>query len=209
MTLPRTVEAPGISPGLPEPPVAEAVITAPEFLAMIEAEIFAERRVFLWEGRIYERKSKPIAHALTAQAFLLLLIPRLPEGWIPWVENPLTVTEIDVPLPDLMIVRGPLARYMHPNRHPDPADSGLVVEVALTSRSKDLGVRAEKFARGLVPVYWVADCVHRQVVVHDGPEIVDGRCQYSRVRTYKVGEVVPLSLAGQVVEPIPVLELFP
>lgn len=69
-------------------------------------------------------------------------------------------------------------------RHPD--DALLIVEIAIASRSTDLGRKAAIYAQARVPDYWVVDVVAREVVVHREP--VSDR--YRLVRRMAEGEVV-------------------
>jgi Uma2 family endonuclease len=63
------------------------------------------------------------------------------------------------PEPDLMIVERPTPRDAHPSR------ALLVVEVALSSKERDLTVKPDLYA-GAVEEYWVVDLQARHVVVH-------------------------------------------
>ncbi len=68
------------------------------------------------------------------------------------------------PEPDLMIVERPTPRDAH------PSNALLVVEVALSSKERDLAVKPDLYA-GAVEEYWVVDLQARHVVVHrDGAD---------------------------------------
>jgi hypothetical protein len=105
-------------------------------------------------------------------------------------------------------VRGPVELYEDENRHPQASDVGLIVEIAVSSLKVDLTVRAELFARALVPNYWVVDVRGRRVFEHSAPQVVDGVGGYSQVHERKPGDELRLVLDGQEVAAIPVAELI-
>lgn len=204
--------ATAVMSGQTTPPLAGATaaeFTSAEFFAMIEAGIFDDRPVFLWDGRIYERMAKTVAHAATTMAIATDLGRRLPAGWLLCPENPLRITDRQVPLPDFTIVRGPASRYRDEGRHPVPADVGLLIEVAVTSLAEDLGRRASTWALGGVARYWVADVLGRRIVAHHAPRTDGGTPRYEQVVEYKPGELIPLVLDDLEVARIPVEALLP
>lgn len=185
-------------------------LTADQFFGMIESSLFApESRVFLWDGRVYEKMAKTPAHAITSYIFHKELQARLPDDWLIWPENPIRLDPRHAPMPDIAVIRGPLELYLQEYRHPEAGDVGLLVEIAVSSLPKDLGNRAEKFARAMVPAYWVADVFHRRVVEHRDPRVVEGVGAYGIVRTYGPDEELPLIFRGQEVARIPVRDLLP
>jgi len=210
----RGVSSVATASGLANPPASlegqPVDLTADEFFAMIEAGLFApERRVLLWGGRIYEKMAKTLAHATTSAKILRALSSHLPEDWVLWPENPIRLDALHAPLPDIPIVRGPADRYLRDGHHPTPEEVGLLVEIAVTSLPRDLGKRAETFARALIPVYWVADAIGRKIVEHSQPRSVDELGTYNSVRVYVVGEEIPFRLDGVELARFPVADLFP
>jgi len=184
-------------------------LTSDEFFGMVEAGLFDEdRRVYLWGGRICEKMAKTVSHAFTSIRVTEAIRAQMPAGWLASHENPVRLDDRHVPLPDVTFIRGPLEAYERENRHPTAADVGLLVEVAVTSLPRDLGVRAEVFARALVPAYWVADVRGRSIVEHRRPEVVDGVGRYADVRAYGPEEEVPLVFDGREVARLPVRDLI-
>lgn len=185
-------------------------ITSDLFFGMIEAGLISrERPYYLWDGRIFEKMAKTVSHATTAVRVHEALRHRLPGGWLIWPEDPIQLDLKHAPLPDFTVARGPLDRFDREQRHPGPADVGLVVEIAASSLPKDLSERAEKFARALVPVYWVADVVGRRIIEHRSPEVAAGVGTYVGVRPYDRGASVCLFLDNREVDRIPVVEMLP
>jgi Putative restriction endonuclease len=188
-----------------------ADITANEFFAMIEAQVFKpDRRLLLWDGRICEKMAKTAAHALTAIEIAETIQRKMPAGWVIWPESPIQLDPQHVPLPDIAVVRGPLSIYRVGGkaRYPTTLDVGLIIEVAVTSLPKDLKERAEKFARALVPVYWVADVQGHRMIEHLGPQILDGVGTYASVKTYGQVDVIDLVLDGKSIVKIAIAEML-
>lgn len=205
MSLATTPAIPPPSPGGDDEPAA---INGALFFRMIAAGLFTGRRVYLWNGRLLERMAKTVSHATTAVRVQQTLAAVLPAAYLLWPENPIQVGDQDAPLPDNVVVRGPLERFDDEGRHPRPDDVALVVEIAVSSLPKDLGERAAKYAAALIPHYWVFDVAAGRVVVHEFPERRDGVGAYLRVRPLDVGDVVGLVLDGQEAAQIPVASFF-
>ena len=145
-------------------------ITGDVYLRMVEQGLIPhDRRVFLWDGRLYEKMAKSKAHAAVQNAFNQALASRLPPGLFVGNENPLRLDSTHVPLPDLVVVRGnPLDDF--DTRYPEGRDVVLIVEVSVSSLLEDLGVRLNRYASVLpLATYVVADVPHRQLLVHTAP----------------------------------------
>jgi Uma2 family endonuclease len=168
-----------------------------------------DRRVFLSNGRLYEKMAKTKAHGSIGAAVTRAVDRRLPDGWSLWPESTIVLNPTNAPLPDFAVVRsGDLLGRCAPERYPGPADVGLLIEVAVTSLHDDLTTGLEQYARALIPVYWVVDVLGRRILVHTEPRVVDDRGEYARVETYRPGQSLPLVLDGQEVARIPFDELL-
>jgi Uma2 family endonuclease len=177
---------------------------------MIESGLIPrDRRVFLSDGRLYEKMAKTRAHGFVGAAINKAVQRRLPDGWSLWPESTIVLDPHNAPLPDFALVRteNPLD-FAAPDRYPGPADVGLLIEVAVTRLRDDLTTALEQYARASIPVYWVVDVTGRRILVHTEPRVVDGRGEYARVETYRPGQSLPLVLDGQEVACIPLDELL-
>lgn len=102
--------------------------------------------------------------------------------------------QASVPSPDLMLVRP----QSYSQRRPTAGDTYLLIEVADSSLSHDLGDKMRLYAEAGVLEYWVIDIPHRSLVVHTEPR--DGR--YCNVRTMGEGQTVsPGTLPGLTLRP--------
>jgi Uma2 family endonuclease len=185
-----------------QPPVSANVpyeFTTDAFLRMIEAGDFPEEaRVYLEDGRIYEKMAKTNAHGMLAAAFAMTLTRKLPVGWSVIPEAQIRLDAKNSPLPDVMVIRGSDPRsYVAEGRYPDARDIGLVVEIAVTSLAKDLGSNLERFARNKVPNYWVADIPGKRILAHSKPRVVKGLGTYTQVDIIQRGGILNLVLDGR------------
>ena len=197
--------APGIAPLVPEDATPH-LISAATFGRMLEAEVFPDdSRIELWDGRIYEKMAKTQAHAVTGNLVALELARVLPAGWFQGSENPLTINQARIPLPDVVILRGSPKDYLH--RLPLPADVGLIVEISVTSLRFDTGAKMVGYAAASIPVYWVLNLVANVILVFEQPNPTERRYQSAQI--YAVGQAVPLRLDGVLIAEIPSLDLLP
>ena len=177
---------------------------------MVESGLIPQdRRVFLLEGRLYEKMAKTKAHGSVGAAVTRAVNRRLPDDWSLWPESTVVLDPTNAPLPDFAVVRsGDLLGRAAPERYPEAGDIGLLIEVAVTSLRDDLTTALEQYARALIPAYWVVDVPGRRILVHTEPRVVDGKGEYARVETFRPGQSLPLVLDGQQVALIPFDELL-
>jgi Uma2 family endonuclease len=185
-------------------------LTIDLFSRMVESGLIPQdRRVYLRDGRLYEKMAKTKAHGYVGAAITMTLVPRLPAGWGLWPESTIVLDATNAPLPDFAVIRGanPLD-FAQANRYPDPGEIGLLIEIGVTSLRDDLTTRMEQYARAAIPAYWVLDVLGRRILVHTEPRVVTGRGEYARVETYRQGQSLPLVLDGREVAVIPFDELL-
>ncbi len=197
----------------PKPPEAMPYrLTADDYFRMVDDGILPhDRRVWLWEGRLYEKMAKKtLPHAVAFSKVVSALAQVLPPGWCLWPENPITVASDKVPLPDLTIIliRGEPDDDKRRGRRPEPSDVGLVIEIAGTSLRVDTGPTLEEYARAFLPVYWVLDLVGRRVLACRQPVVEGGRGRYDSVESFGPDQSLPLLLDGREIIRIPVRDLL-
>ncbi len=180
------------------------------FSTMIERGVFPRKnRIFLRDGRLYEKMSKTKAHGSVGASVNLALVSRLPAGWSLWPESTIVLDDRNAPLPDFSVIRsGDLFGRANPDRYPEPRDIGVLIEVAVTSLRDDLTTALEQYARAGIPAYWVVDVPGRQLLAHSEPRLEQNRGIYARVETYQTGQSIPLVLDGQQVALIPFDEIL-
>jgi Uma2 family endonuclease len=185
-------------------------LTIDLFSRMVESGLIpSDRRIFLHKGRLYEKMAKTRAHGYVGAGINKAVNHRLPDNWSLWPESTIVLDPTNAPLPDFAVVRGanPLD-FASPARYPEPADIGLLIEIAVTSLHDDLTTALEQYARASIPAYWVVDVPGRRILVHAEPRVVEGRGEYARVEIYRPGQSLPLVLDGQEIGRIPFDELL-
>lgn len=123
----------------------------------------------LIEGELVDRMGKGHAHSYTLMLIMEWLRAQFPARQVA------QEVEIDVrpednptsePQPDALVLAcsfGELAP------RPQPADIWLLIEVADSSLSLDLGQKRDLYCRAGIADYWVVDVVNRRVIVHRDP----------------------------------------
>ncbi len=185
-------------------------LTVDLFSRMVESGLLPrDRRIFLHDGRLFEKMAKTKAHGYVGAAVTRAIDRRLPEAWSLWPESTIALDATNAPLPDFAVIRGasPLD-YASPARYPGPGDVGILIEIAVTSLRDDLTTALGMYARAGIAVYWVVDVLGKRVLVHSEPRTVEDRGEYARVETYRAGEALPLVLEGQEVARVPFDELL-
>lgn len=135
---------------------------------MGEAGIFGEGdRVELIEGEIIEMSPIGSPHASRVKRLNRLLVQRLSARAIVQVQDPLVLSPLSEPEPDLAVLK-PRADF-YAARHPEPADVLLVVEVADTSRGFDRTIKASLYARAGIRELWIVDVIDEIVEVYRRP----------------------------------------
>lgn len=94
------------------------------------------------------------------------------------------------PEPDLVWVR----RRSYSQKHPEPADVRLLIEVAESSLAEDRGEKLELYAAAGVSDYWIANVVDRKIEVYRDP----AGSTYTTSNIYGAGQsVAPLCLPSR------------
>ena len=86
------------------------------------------------------------------------------------IQNPISLGSYSEPQPDVVLYDSSVL-----GRHPQPSEIFLLVEVADTSLSYDIGPKLEAYARARIREVWVIDVIRRRVLVHRQPD--QGRYQ--------------------------------
>lgn len=136
-----------------------ARFTVAEFDAMDELGAFDDMRVELVDGEL-ERMQYPLSRHAARQAQIVFKLASVvgidrvlgETGIRPGGDTAMTC--------DVALLKHPIAE----NRRVTPADLVLVIEIAETTRHRDLGVKRRKYADAGIPHYWVVD--GEQAVTH-------------------------------------------
>lgn len=162
--------------------------------------------VELLENYVVLKMSKNPVHDGTSSRVRKRITRALPPGWDMREQATLAVSD-SRPEPDFAVVRDVPDDYI--GRHPTPADTALVIEVANTSLLRDQRDKARIYARAGVVCYWIVNLDDRRVEVHTQPSGPGESPAYASVQNYAPGESVPLVLDGVTVATVPVADLMP
>jgi Uma2 family endonuclease len=175
--------------------------TVEEYHRMADAGILGEDdRVELIHGVIREMSPKKRPHVIASTEIRELFARRLAGRASVFEEKPLGLPVLDSePEPDIAAYSNPDLRSYGTDR----TEPLLVIEVADSTVRYDLTVKAELYAQGKIPEYWVVDLVHLRLVVFRDPK--DGTYR-SRSEHEPGARVTPLSWQDLEIE---VRELFP
>jgi Uma2 family endonuclease len=174
---------------------------------MVEVGILkADDKVELLENYVVYKMPRNPRHDSTIQRMLEKLFPLRPTGWGLRVQSAVALADSQ-PEPDFALVRGSAADYE--NRHPDPTDVGLAIEVADSSLLRDQRDKMRIYARGGIAWYWIINLVDRRIEVYSQPSGATAAPTYAALHTYQPGDDVPLVLDGVTVRTVSAAELLP
>jgi Uma2 family endonuclease len=153
---------------------------------------FADEHVELLDGRIVVAEEEGPPHAAVVRRLTRILVEAVPASEAEvGVGNPVGLSDLSSPQPDLMLIP-PATTY----RAAHPTTASLVIEVAHSSRRKDLGLKAVLYAAAGIPDYWVVDLTRDEVVVHRDP----AGPSFASVRRHREGRIQALRHPAVVVD---------
>jgi Uma2 family endonuclease len=164
------------------------------------------QHVELIEGELIDKMGKNRPH-VRAAALLTAWLIQIFGGLRVNAEAPIDVAPEDNPTnqpePDMIVLTRDYAGSARYLSTPQPKDLDLVVEIADSSLTFDLTVKATLYARAGIAEYWVLDVPGRRLIVHLDPQ----SGQYGSVTAYNEQEgVAPLGAPSSV---FPVKDAFP
>ena len=159
--------------------------TVADYLRMVEAELFVEGdRVELIEGEFVEMSPIYITHSSTLNRLVWLLSNALGKQVILSVQNPVQLSEDNLPQPDVAVFR--FQEKFYSEQTAEPEDILLIIEVADTSLRYDRRVKSALYGSAGIADYWIVNLPGRQIEVYREPR-PDG---YRTVTTYAPGETL-------------------
>lgn len=104
------------------------------------------------------------------------------DRWITSVQDPVVIAPLHEPQPDIMLLRP--QRSFYSDRHPEPRDVFLLLEVADSTLLVDRLEKLPVYARAAIPEVWIVNLPERLVEVYREP----AGGEYSMVRKVRAGE---------------------
>lgn len=158
----------------------------------------------LLEGLLVTKMTKKPRHTLVNQTSRDVLARLLPAGWFVNTQEPITTADSE-PEPDISIIRR--QRQDYTERHPAPADVGLVVEVSDTTLQQDRSIKLRLYATARIPTYWIINLLERQLEIYSEPSSDGEQASYGWHVDYGIGDIAPVMLDGQEVGRVAVADL--
>jgi Uma2 family endonuclease len=149
-------------------PTPLRLISTADYHRMAEVGILgADEQVELIAGQILQKMPKGPAHSALCKRLEKLLERLLADQVLVRLQDPVQLDEYSEPEPDIAVVRPRDDFYA--SHHPAPSDIYLLVEVADTTRDRDLGPKAQLYAAAGIPDYWVLNLSAQQLHVFREP----------------------------------------
>ena len=144
-------------------------LTVSDYYRMAEVGILApDARVELIDGEIFDMTPPGSLHAATVHRLNAILVRAVADDAMVLVQNPLRLSELSEPQPDLALLKRRDDFYSQ--NHPGPADALLVIEVADSSLRFDRDTKVSLYAAHEVPETWLVDLRGRRLVRHRAPQ---------------------------------------
>ena len=141
--------------------------TVDAFARMGEAGIFtADDRVELIDGEVLEMTPIGPPHAWCVDRLAELILSRLAGKVHVRIQNPVRLGNHTEPQPDLVVARRSGA---YADRHPEPGDILLVIEVVDSPLRYDRLEKAPRYGKAGIPETWLVDIDARAVSVYTEP----------------------------------------
>jgi len=147
---------------------ARKVFTVEEYYRMAEAGILKpDDRVELIDGEIVEMSPIGVRHAGCVNWANQALIAAFGGRAVVSVQNPVQLSDITEPQPDLALLRPRPDAYR--GKKVETADALLVLEVADTTLAYDRNIKVPRYAAAGVPEVWIEDLEHDRLLVYRDP----------------------------------------
>lgn len=173
--------------GEPNAGLSRRGLKVSEYEQLAASGAFDGERVELLFGEILPMSPQGNLHRFLASYLAQQLTRDLKGRAAVQGHSPIRAAADSMPEPDLAVL--PLEEDV-PHRLPEKAQ--LIIEVADTSRKKDLGTKARLYALSGFPHYWVFDLELRLIRVHSDPR--DG--EYRLLSTVVPGVGATLAVPG-------------
>ena len=169
-------------------------LTVAEYHQLGEEGTLAED-VELLEGLVVKKMPKNPRHVAVVKRLRRLLEAMFKGKWEVSSQDPVTLSASE-PEPDVVLVRGTEEDYAQ--RHPGPADVGLLVEVSDSTLHRDRGAKKRIYAKAGIPVYWIVNLVNNQIEVYTQPSGPTEPPDYAGREVIDLASQLPVVLDGAI-----------
>lgn len=127
----------------------------------------ADERTELLDGQITLMAPKGTPHVTALHLLANALLSQLGDRALVRTQDPICLSDVSEPEPDLAVVRGSILDYAE--AHPRPAQIDLIVEVADSTLKQDCEIKDKLYAQAAIADYWVLDLKNRQLHLFQDP----------------------------------------
>jgi Uma2 family endonuclease len=168
--------------------LAKRLLTVSEYHKMAEVGILDEDdRVELINGEIIEMSPIGSIHTSLVKRIMWLFHNLLDmDKYLVSVHDPISLGKYSEPEPDLAILY--FREDFYEEKHPEPKDIALVIEVVDTSLGYDREVKKPLFANAGIPELWIVNIEDDQLEVYKNPQNGD----YASRQYLKRGDLLVL-----------------
>jgi len=159
---------------------------------MGEAGMFTDKRVELVGGTLLDMQPISQKHNYRVQYISDMLKDCLGNKATVFSQSPIHINDVSEPQPDIVVLQPPIERYSE--RHVQPDDILLIIEVARSTLRTDRTVKLELYARANIPEYWVVNLVDGQLETHRQPDPKRGQYLETTIH-YSDEKVAPNAFA--------------
>ena len=143
-------------------------------------------RIELINGYLVTKMSIGSLHSGMVNRLNRLLGRLFGDSAIVTIQNPVTIHEYSEPEPDVVVAE--FREDFYADRHPNPEDILLVIEVADTSLAFDREAKIPLYASCGIPESWLVDLIHHEIHVFRRP---DGAA-YQETLVFRSGDLLPV-----------------
>jgi len=165
-----------------------------EYHRLIESGFFApEERIELIEGVLHVMSPRGPRHVECLTRLLRLVFTCVGDEAVIRVQDPITIPDADSePEPDLVLAAPRPRGYA--DRHPEPEEVLLLVEIAESSLEHDREMKGALYAAAGIADYWIVNLEDNVVEVYREPvTLAGGTAGYRTVQVFTPDDtVVPL-----------------
>jgi len=223
-----TIPVPRLPSGIPNVPIWR--MSVENYHQMIQAGILKDGDPLeLLQGWLVPKMQKSPRHIYVASQLEQYIRPRLPVGWSLFLQGPITLSDSE-PEPDLTVVRGGLRDFS--DRHPEPSEIAIVIEVAHSTLEYDRGLKLQVYANAGIEQYWIVNLLNEQIesytlpvvstqtIATGGTDDIETQfgfplpqpsaiiARYECRHDYMNGESIPLQLNGQLLGHVSIASLM-
>ena len=160
-------------------------ISVQMYHVMAEHGAFApDERVELFDGEIIEMSPIGKRHARVVDFLTRFLVLFVKDVFIVRVQNPIILSDLSEPQPDISVVR--FREDFYKDSLPAAADVSLIIEVSDVSVEFDRSKKFPKYAAAGIPEAWLINLEAERVEVHSNAK----ETTYGMVKIYQRGENV-------------------